>query len=258
MRRLAEPGPGPRVSIHGYGTAVGISLLCLGGVHVAAASRPMSREEEAACEDAGVETVQLPVARDALTFVAHPDSPLRCLTLQELQRLWEPNSRITSWRQLRRDMPDKKIRLYGPGSGSGTFAFFSRTVVGRARSSRADVHRAQDHRTVIRGVGANLWGLGYVGGAYASRYEELVRSLAVDFGRGCVLPKPAEIESGRYGPLTRELRLYVSRASLGRDDMRVLLDFYLDAAPRIAPALGYGALPPLAYERAREKLGPPG
>ncbi len=252
---FAERHGGGRVALRSSGTGGGFRRLCDGETDIATASRPMSARERARCRERGVRHVALPVARDGVTVVAHSRNALvACLGLGELRRLWAPGSEVSTWRALRPGLPAQAVRLYAPGSDSGTFDFFTRVVVGRAKASRADYDPSADHETIARGVAGTPWAMGYMGYAHYAANRHALRALQVDTGAGCVAPSPKSFADGSYSPLVRELHLYVAEDALRRPAVGRFAGFFVDASPRLAPEAGYAALSAAQYVRSRALL----
>ena len=247
--------PERRLTVDFSGTAAGLRRLCDGEIDIAGASRTMSTARAEACRAAGLRPVEIPVARDGIVLVAHPaNTVVDCFTLEELRRLWEPARGVRSWRDLRPDYPAEPIRLFAPGSDSGTYRYFTSVVVGRPGASRSDHYQSENDDLIARGVAGERWGLGYLGSAAYTRNRDQLRALAVDTGFGCELPTPEAVADGRYSPLARDLYLYVGESALARDEVFELVAHYLDLAATLAPGMGYVALPEAAYGRSRAML----
>lgn len=243
-----------RVTIGVSGTSGGLRRLCAGELDLAAASRDATTRERERCRAAGVRLVRFPIALDGLTVVVNEANRVAdCLTTTELRQIWEPTSQIVSWRDIRPDLPEEAVHLYGPGTDSGTFDFFNTVLVGRPQASRSDYYQTEDDFQIVRGVAGDLWALGYFGHAYYARSQGL-RALSVDFGSGCVEPSPRTIADGDYGPLTRELALFVNEAGLERPELRDFLDAVLRDAESAAREVGYVPLPAGEYRRALDRL----
>lgn len=252
---FAEQHPHYRVAVSPSGSGSGFRRLCGGEVEIAGASRPISAAEAALCRGAGVDYLAVPVVRDGVTVVANPaNTGATCLTLAELGRIWEPSSRVATWRDLRPGLPREKLRLYGPGPDSGTFDFFTTVVAGRSRASRADYYQTENDQWVARGVAGHRWALGYFGYAHYAENRDRLRAVAVDTGFGCVLPSPAAFRDGLYGPLARDLHLYVERRSLARREVYDFAQFFVTTGETLAVEAGYAPLPAAEYERSRETL----
>ena len=252
---FAREHPGSRVVVRVSGTGGGLRRLCEGEADIVGASRAMTSAEAARCRVAGIRYIALPVARDGVTMVANrANSAVGCLTLAELRRLWEPESGVTTWRDLRPAFPAEKIRLFGPGNDSGTFRFFNSVIVGRPGASRADHYKTEDDHLIARGVAGNPWALGYLGSASYAANEDLVRALAVDTGFGCVHPTPATIGDGRYSPLARDLYIYVGNVSGNTEifpgNVYGFAVHYVLASVALAGETGYAPLPAAEYARS--------
>ena len=252
---FAREHPGSRVVVRVSGTGGGLRRFCEGETDIAGASRPMTSAEAARCRAAGIGYLAMPVARDGVAMVTNnANESVGCVTLAELRRLWEPESGVATWRDLRPAFPAEKIRLFGPGSDSGTFRFFTTVIVGRPGASRAGHYQTEDDHLIARGVAGNRWALGYLGSASYAASENLVRALAVDAGFGCVHPTPAAIGDGSYGPLARDLYIYVPNMyrkmyKISENVYRFAVH-YISASVVLAEEVGYAPLPAAEYARS--------
>ena len=239
-----------RVTVGESGTGGGFRKFCRGEIHISDASRPISASEMAACRAAGIQYVEIPVAFDALTVVVHPSSPLRSITTAQLRRIWEPDAqgRINNWRQVDPSFPDMALSLYGPGTASGTFDYFTEAVNGRSRASRSDYTPSEDDNVIVQGVASNQGALGYFGLAYYEENRSRLRALAIDSGNGPVEPSVANAENGTYAPLSRPMFIYVNAAALRRPQVQQFVQYYINNAGRVATQVGYVPLPASAYQ----------
>jgi phosphate transport system substrate-binding protein len=239
-----------RVTVGESGTGGGFRKFCRGEIHISDASRPISASEMAACRAAGIQYVEIPVAFDALTVVVHPSNPLRSITVAQLRRIWEPDAqgRITNWRQVDPSFPDMALTLYGPGTASGTFDYFTEAVNGRSRASRSDYTPSEDDNVIVQGVAANTGAMGYFGLAYYLENRSRLRALNIDSGNGAVEPSVANAENGSYAPLSRPMFIYVNAAALRRPQVQQFVQYYINNAARIANQVGYVPLPASAYQ----------
>ena len=251
--------PGSRIVVGVSGTAGGLRRFCEGEIHIAGASRAMTAAEASRCRAASVDYVSVPVARDGVAVVGNRgNTAVRCLALDELRRIWEPESGVKEWRDLRPTLPSEKIRLFAPGRDSGTFRFFTSVIVGRPGASRADHYQTEDDHLIARGVAGSRWALGYFGLASHAAAGDLVRALAIDAGFGCVRPTAGTIGDRSYAPLARDLHIFVRKSYGGREEPRRLAAHYLAASGRLAPELGYAPLPAAEYERGLRLLAAAG
>jgi phosphate transport system substrate-binding protein len=250
---------GMRVTVGVSGTGGGMKRFCRGEVDIANASRPIQKEEMAACESAGIRYFELPVAYDALTVVVNPRNDwVSEITIEELRKIWEPAAQgtITRWNQVNPDWPDRPINLYGAGADSGTFDYFTEVVTGKAKSSRGDFTASEDDNVLVQGVANDVNALGYMGFAYYVDNRDKMRSLAIAPGEGkpAVQPSIETVIDGSYMPLSRPMFIYVNAAAYERADVRAFLDFYLDNVGRLAEDVNYVPLPAEAYAVIRRHL----
>lgn len=240
--------PGVRVTVGVSGSGGGFERFCGGETDISNASRPIRDSEIAECDAAGIEFTELSVAWDGLSVIANPANDfVRCLTTDELRRIWEPGSPVTSWRDVRPEWPDEDIRLYGPGTDSGTFDYFTETINGESGASRPDFQASEDDNILVQGVAGDRFALGYFGYAYYAENRDRLKLVEVDGGGGCVAPSDATIEDGSYSPLARPLFVYVKHAALARPEVSAYVEFMLEEAPALVPATGYHALSPEEY-----------
>jgi len=237
-----------RVTVGESGTGGGFRKFCRGETHISNASRPISTSEMAACRAAGIQYVEIPVAFDALTVVVHPDNPVRSITVAELRRIWEPGSTINNWRQVNPSFPDLPMALFGAGTASGTFDYFTEAVVGRSRASRTDYTPTEDDNVTVQGVAANRGAMGYFGLAYLHENQSRLRGLAIDNGAGPVEPNVQNAENGSYAPLSRPMFIYVNAAALRRPQVQQFVQYFLANGARLSAQVGYIPLPAAAYQ----------
>ena len=251
--------PGVRVTVGISGTGGGFKRFCAGETDLSDASRPITDPEREACAAAGVEWVELPVAWDGLSVVVNPRNDfVQCLTLEELKRIWQPGSTVSTWRDVRSDFPAQRIKLYGPGTDSGTFDYFTEVVVGKAKSSRPDYQASEDDNVLVQGVAGDQYALGYFGHAYVKENLEKLKVLGVDSGSGCVIPTDQTISAKTYTPLSRPLFLYARRSAIARPEVKRFVQYFMDEAKDLVPTTGYLALDDAQYQQNREALDPAG
>ena len=240
---------GVRVVVGVSGSGGGFKRFCAGEIDIANASRPIKDSERDLCAAAGVSFTEISVAWDGLSVIANPDNTFaQCLTVGELKHIWEPGSSVTTWRDVRSEWPAEEIRLYGPGTDSGTFDYFTETIVGESGASRPDFQASEDDNILVQGVAGDRWALGYFGYAYYAENADKLRLVEVDGGNGCVAPSDTTIEDGSYAPLARPLFVYVKHGALARPEVRAYMDFMLSNASELVPSTGYHALSAAQYE----------
>ena len=246
---------GVRVSVGVAGTGGGFKRFCAGETDLSNASRPIKDSEREACAAAGIEFTELPVAWDGLSVIANPANDfVQCLTVDELRKVWEPNSTVKTWRDVRGEWPAEEIKLYGPGTDSGTFDYFTETIMGEVGASRPDYQASEDDNILVQGVSGDPYALGYFGFAYVTENAGRLKLLAVDGGDGCVTPSDATIADGTYKPLSRPLFVYVSHAALARPEVMAYVEFMVQNAQSVVPTTGYHALTPAEYAADLAKL----
>jgi phosphate transport system substrate-binding protein len=247
-----------RVTVGISGTGGGFKKFCRGEIDISNASRPILKEEIEACKEAGISFIELPIAYDALTVVTSPqNNALSCIKVSDLKKIWEPNAqgKITKWNQVNPEWPDQELRLYGAGSDSGTFDYFTEAVVGKAKSSRGDYTASEDDNVLVQGVAGDRNALGYLPYAYVAENEGRLKVLEVDGGNGqCVAPSTDTVQDGTYNPLSRPLFIYVSTKGMEKPAVREFVEFYLREGGALATEVAYTALPEEAYAKAQERF----
>lgn len=250
-----ETGGDVRVTVGVSGTGGGFKRFCAGETAISNASRPITEEETALCAQNGVAYTELTVAIDGLTVAVHPTNEfVECLTVEELRRIWEPGSQVNNWSQVRQGFPNRELALYGPGTNSGTFDYFTEVIAGEAGSSRADYTASEDDNVLVQGVEGDPNALGYFGYAYYQENQGRMKAVAVDAGTGCVAPSSETVANGTYAPLSRPLMIYVNNAMLQQPAVAEFVRFYLDSAAELVPEVGYVALEPARYQQEAAKL----
>ena len=248
--------PSVRVVVGVSGTGGGFRRFVTGETDISNASRPIKDSERQTAQQNGVAFLELPVAFDGLSVVAHPDVTWAdCLTVEELRRIWEPGSPVARWSQVRPEWPDVPMSLFGPGTDSGTFDYFTEAIVGEEDASRADYTASEDDNVLVTGVAGTPGALGYFGYAYYAENAGRVKLLGVDGGQGCVYPSEETINSGAYSPLSRPLYIYVSVGSLReKPQVREFVRFYLREAPGLVGEVGYVPLPAQRYQEGLARV----
>jgi phosphate transport system substrate-binding protein len=248
--------PGVRVMVGFSGTGGGFKRFCAGETVISNASRHIRDSERDLCAQNGIEYLELQVAIDGLAVVVNPQNTfVECLTVAELRSIWEPGSQVASWSQVRQGFPDASIRLYGPGTNSGTFDYFTEAIMGQERAIRTDFTASEDDNVLVQGVEGNRNALGYFGYAYFAENQGRLRAVAVDNGQGCVQPTADAVKAGQYAPLSRPLFIYVNRAALERPEVGQFVRFYMEHAPTLVPEVGYVPLDAAEYDRNIQQIG---
>lgn len=245
---------GTQVTVGVSGTGGGFSKFCAGELDITGASRPIKASEVEACAAAGIEYIEVPVATDALTVVINPENTWADeMTVEQLETMWSPEAQgtITRWNQIDPSWPNEPIDLFGPGTDSGTFDYFTETIMGEAGSSRADYTASEDDNILVIGVSRDPNALGYFGLAYYLENQDTLKAVAING----VEPTPENVENGTYVPLSRPIFVYVKKSSLeSRPEVRAFVEFMLENGPEIVPEVGYVPLSEQRYESILAEL----
>ncbi len=245
------------------GTGGGFKKFCRGETDVANASRPILKKEMDDCAKAGIRYYEMPIAYDALTVMVNPQNAfIKSMSVAELKKIWEPGAqgKINSWKDVNPAWPDQKIKLYGAGSDSGTFDYFTEAIVGKAKSSRGDYTASEDDNVLVQGIAGDKGALGYFGFAYYIENQKKLKAVAIDGGKGPVAPTPENVDNGSYQPLSRPIFIYVSEKSLEKPEVKEFVEFYMKSAAPLVTEVKYIPLPAKAYtgnleHLAKKKLG---
>jgi phosphate transport system substrate-binding protein len=251
-----------RVSISVSGTGGGFKRFCSGETAITGASRPIKPVEMTACQQQGVEYVELPIGFDGISVVVHPSNDwAAAMTVAELDALWRPAAQrqVRRWSQLRVGWPDQEIHLFGPGVDSGTYDYFTLAIVGTEHASRGDFTSSEDDNLLVQGVSRDPLALGFFGYSYYAANRERLRLVAIDDqradnGDGAILPSPETVRNGSYAPLSRPVFLYVSKLAAARPEVETFVRFYLEQARRLVAEVGYIALPEPLYRLATRRF----
>ena len=230
-----EENPDVEVTVGISGTGGGFDRFCADETDLSNASRPIKESEAQLCADASVEYVELPVANDALTVVVNPENDwATCLTVDQLKAIWEPGSTVDSWQDVDPAFPNEPLRLYGPGTDSGTFDYFTDVVVGEEGESRTDFQASEDDNVTVEGVSGDKGALGYFGFSYFEENQGRVQAVDVDGGDGCVAPSVETAQDATYAPLSRPLFVYAKTSSLERPEVADFLRYMIANGVAIA------------------------
>jgi phosphate transport system substrate-binding protein len=246
-----------KVTVGISGTGGGFKKFCRGETDISNASRPILKEEITACKGSGVEFFELPVAYDALTVIVNPKNDWApSMTVAELKKIWEPGAqgKVTNWNQVRPNWPNAPLKLFGAGADSGTFDYFTEAIVGKAKSSRGDFTASEDDNVLVQGVANDRNALGFFGFAYYVENQKRLKAVAIDGGKGPVVPSAKTVEDGTYQPLSRPIFIYVSKKAIAKPEVKEFVEFYLKNAPALVKEVKYVALPAKAYTLGSEHL----
>jgi phosphate transport system substrate-binding protein len=230
-----QENAGVQVTVGISGTGGGFEKFCNGETDISDASRPIEDDEKKACASEGITFAEAQVANDGLSVVVNPENTwATCLTVAQLKSVWEQGSMIDNWNQIDPSFPDVPLELFGAGTDSGTFDYFTEAINGEEGNSRTDYQATEDDNVTVQGVAGTKGGMGYFGLSYYEQNPDKLKLLQIDGGNGCVTPSKETVQSGEYTPLSRPLLIYVKDASLKRPVVDAFIKFYIDNAERIA------------------------
>ncbi len=243
---------GMKVTVGVSGTGGGFKKFCRDETDISNASRPISASEMADCKKIGVEYFELPIAFDALTVAINPKNTwLKQATVAELKKMWEPaaQGKVMRWNQVNPTWPDQPMKLFGAGSDSGTFDYFTEAIVGKSKSSRGDFTASEDDNVLVQGVAGDVNALGYFGFAYYAENTNKLKALPIveKEGKPAVSPSTESVIAGTYQPLARPIFIYINVKSLAKPEVKKFVDFYMTQGAKLAKEVKYVPLPAAIY-----------
>ena len=233
---------GVRVTVGTSGTGGGFEKFCAGETDISDASRAIEPEEVDACKKGGVGYQEVHVATDALTVMINNENPVTCLTVEQLAAIWGPDSKIDNWSEIPdlKESFDEELALFGPGTDSGTFDYFTESINGEEGVTRKDYNNVgEDDNATVKGVEGSPGGMGYAGFSFYTENEGSLKALEVDNGKGCVPPSVETAQDGSYAPLSRPLFMYPSEQALQKPEVKAFIAYYLENVNSVAEALGF-------------------
>ncbi len=250
-----EQNPDVKVVVGTSGTGGGFKKFCAGETDISDASRSIKDEEKAACQAKGIRFEEVAVANDGLAVVVNPQNTwAKCLTVAQLKKIWQPGSTVKSWKQVDPAFPDEPMQLFGPGTDSGTFDYFTDEINGEEGASRTDYQPSEDDNVIVQGVQGSKGALGYFGLSYVQENQGKLKAVPVDGGDGCVTPSVETVLNGSYKPLSRPLFVYPSDKALARPEVKAFLDFYIANEKKIAEQALYVELSDEQQQASSRKI----
>jgi phosphate transport system substrate-binding protein len=245
-----------KVTVGESGTGSGFKKFCRGETDISNASRPIAQKEMDACKEAGIQFIELPIAFDALTVVVNSKNDwVKSLSVEELKKMWEPKSSVKNWKQVNAAYPDKALALFGPGTASGTFDYFTEAINGKSKASRTDYTPSEDDNVLVQGVSGNAGGLAYFGYAYYEENKDKLRAIPISAKAGspAVMPSPEAVKDGTYQPLARPIFIYVNATSAAfKPEVKAFVNYYLEHAPKLVAEVKYVPLTTEDYAAVKE------
>ena len=232
--QFQSENPGVQITVGQAGTSGGFEKFCVGEIDIADASRPVDPTEEDSCKQEGIDFEEVQVADDGISVVTNPATAVECMTTDELKQIWEDGSEISNLSDVNPEFPDSELSLFGPGTDSGTFEFFTEQINGEEGSSRTDYQPSEDDNVLVQGVEGDEGGLAYFGFSYYEQNADALNLVAVDDGDGCITPSAETIQSGEYSPLSRPLFMYPSAEALQKPEVAAFMQYVLDNYDTIA------------------------
>jgi phosphate transport system substrate-binding protein len=248
-------GAKTQVTVGISGTGGGFERFCKGETDISNASRSIKDEEKAACTSGGVDYAELQIANDGIAVVVNNDNDwATCLTTAQLKKIWEPKSTVTTWKDVDPTFPDEQIKLFGPGTDSGTFDFFTKAINGEEDASRTDYQPSENDNVTVEGVAGEKGGLGYFGLSYFEQNKSKLKDVAVDGGKGCITPSSTTVQDASYAPLSRPLFVYVKKSSYARQEVKDFVKYMIDNEAKIAEEALFVPLTPAQLDAAKSAL----
>jgi phosphate transport system substrate-binding protein len=249
-----EENSGVDVTVGTSGTGGGFEKFCAGETDISDASRQIDDDEVALCKKNGIKFEEISVANDALTVVGNPENPVKCLTADQLSQVWGKGADLGNWSEidgLKEDF-DEELQLFGPGTDSGTFDYFSEAINGEEGVQTSKYNNVgEDDNATVTGVSGTPGGMGYFGFSFFTENEGKLKAFEIDGGEGCVAPSVETVQDGSYKPLGRELFIYPSAKALEKPAVEEFVNFYIDNSAELAEGAGFI---PLTDEQKQEAL----
>ncbi len=236
---------GVQITVGISGTGGGFQRFCNDETDLSDASRPMRASEAQKCAAKGVKWVAFTIANDGISIVVNKDNnwvKSSCMSPEQLKRIWQPGSKIDNWKDIDSSYPDQKLKLFGPGTDSGTFDFFTAAINGKEKASRSDYTPSENDEVLVRGVSGEKGGLGYFGYSYYVANKDKLRLIAINSGSGCIAPNIKTIQAYKYKPLSRPLFIYAKVPSFKRPEVQAFIKYIVDNEREIAKRANFVSL----------------
>lgn len=244
--------PDVKITVGTSGTGGGFKRFTKGETDVSNASREIKEEEAKTAKDNNIEYTKIDVAYDGIAVVTNKENKFaKDLTTDELKKIWEPNSKVKLWSDVRSEWPKETIKLYGPGTDSGTFDYFTETIMGESGKIRTDFTASEDDNVLIKGISGDKYSLGYFGYAYYVENKDKLNVLKING----IEPTDKTIQSGEYAPLSRTIFIYLSNNSvIKNENVRNFANMYMDIAKEVVKDVGYVPLEEKKYEEGKKAI----
>jgi phosphate transport system substrate-binding protein len=247
--------PEVKITVGTSGTGGGFEKFCAGETQISDASRPIEDDEAAICKKNGIDYTEVQVANDGIAVVTNPNLKVDCLTTAQLKELWNKGSKVQDLSAIDPKLPDTQLSLFGPGTDSGTFDFFTEKINGEEGVSRTDYEPSEDDNVLVQGVEGEDGGLGYFGFSYYEQNQDKLNLVAVNDGGECIKPDPDTIQSGTYKPLSRPLFMYGNNKALEKAEVKGFMDYVVENYQAIAEASQIVPMSTAQADKAKTALG---
>ena len=252
---FGKVNPDVRVTVGVSGTGGGFKKFCKDETDINDASRPIKDKEVKLCEPNNIGYIEIPVAFDGLSVVVNKDNDwIDYLTVDELNAIWKAGSTKRMWSDVRSGWPRKPIKLFGPGTDSGTFDYFKEAIIGKKNNIRADFDKSEDDNFLVNGVAGNKYAMAFFGYAYYKENSSKIRVVPIDGGSGPISPTEVTINDGTYAPLSRPIFIYINSNSAEKTQVTAFIDYYIENAKNLVGEVGYIPLPDSDYDKASERF----
>jgi|TARA_B100001540_G_C15791373_1_gene635585 phosphate transport system substrate-binding protein len=249
--------PKVRVTVGVSGTGGGFKKFARGETNISNASRPIKEKEDNICKENNISHVGLSVAYDGLAVIINPENDwVDYLTVDELNKIWHPDAQntIMYWSQVREGWPNEELHLFGPGTASGTYDYFSEVICGKKVGTRGDYTASEDDHVLVQGVATDKYGLGFFGLAYYSENKDKLKLVGVDNGNGAILPSMETVSNGTYSPLARPIFIYANNSAKEKQEVKEFISFYLNNVGGLVADVGYIPLTEEEYKNEIKKF----
>lgn len=254
--QFMEQNPDVQITVGESGTGGGFEKFCAGETQVSDASRPIKDDEEVpVCKKNKVSYDEVQVANDGIAVTTNKELPIDCLTNDQLKKLWNTGSKVDNYSKIDPKLPNQKVSLFGPGTDSGTFDFFTGEINGEEGASRTDYQPSEDDNVLVQGVSGDKGGLGYFGFSYFEQNQDKLNLVGVDSGDGCIKPSVEAIQNEKYKPLGRPIFMYPSEDALKKPEVKAFMDFVLSKNQDIAKSAQIVPMSPEQADKSTKKLG---
>jgi len=247
--------PDVKIPVAISGTGGGFKRFVVGEIDINDASRPVKEEEKKKATENGIEMTEFKVAYDGITVCVSKDNNfVETLTVEELTKMWSPDSTVKTWKDIRPEWPAEAIKFYTPGPDSGTFEFFTEAINKKAKAMRPDVNPSEDDNTLVQGIAGDKNAIGFFGHSYYEENSDKLKAIKIDADNGGVSATAETIKDGSYKPLSRPIFIYVNNKSFVKPEVKEFIKFYMENGTKIVPEIGYVELPEAEYKEQLSKV----